>query len=213
MPANRPAALTALAAVALLAACAGDAPNAPASPSRSVAGTPAVVQQDLAVARQATARFHNVEVALAEGYVPTPECAAIPGVGGMGVHYINPALMGLTIQDGRVHGLDAQIDVTKPEMLVYEPQADGSLRLVAVEYYASRDAWGGGAPPALFGQPFDYNEDDPSTPVDEAHGFTTHYDLHVWLWRNNPAGMFAPWNSAVTCPAGAPHADAAHAGH
>lgn len=208
---KRSATLATLAAAALLAACTDAPTGTPRSPSLTVAGTPAVVQQDLAAARAATARFHRVEVALAEGYVPTPECAAIPGVGGMGVHYINPALMGLTFQDGRVHGVDAQLDVTKPEMLVYEPQADGSLRLVAVEYYVSREAWGGGAPPTLFGQAFDYNEDDPSTPMDEAHGFTTHYDLHVWLWRNNPAGTFAPWNSTVTCPAGA--MQAVHAGH
>jgi hypothetical protein len=29
-----------------------------------------------------------------------------------------------------------------------------------------------------------------------------HYDLHVWLWKNNPAGMFSPTNPAVKCPKG-----------
>jgi hypothetical protein len=30
-----------------------------------------------------------------------------------------------------------------------------------------------------------------------------HYDLHVWLWKHNPAGLFAPTNPNVKCPKGA----------
>ena len=26
-----------------------------------------------------------------------------------------------------------------------------------------------------------------------------HYDLHVWLWKQNPAGMFNPVNPSVNC--------------
>jgi hypothetical protein len=26
-----------------------------------------------------------------------------------------------------------------------------------------------------------------------------HYDLHVWIWKHNPAGMTASWNPAVDC--------------
>ncbi len=29
-----------------------------------------------------------------------------------------------------------------------------------------------------------------------------HYDLHVWLWKTNPAGVFAPTNPALRCPRG-----------
>jgi hypothetical protein len=28
-----------------------------------------------------------------------------------------------------------------------------------------------------------------------------HYDLHVWLYKHNPAGTFAMWNPRVHCPA------------
>jgi hypothetical protein len=28
----------------------------------------------------------------------------------------------------------------------------------------------------------------------------THWDLHVWLWEDNPAGVFSPTNARVKCP-------------
>jgi hypothetical protein len=28
----------------------------------------------------------------------------------------------------------------------------------------------------------------------------SHWDLHVWLWKDNPYGVFSPTNSTVTCP-------------
>jgi len=27
-----------------------------------------------------------------------------------------------------------------------------------------------------------------------------HYDLHVWLWKTNPEGVYSPTNPAVKCP-------------
>jgi len=51
--------------------------------------------------------------------------------------------------------------------------------------------------------------DDPATETDEAHNFAPHYDLHVWLYRDNPRGMFAQFNPNATC---AHHKGAAH-GH
>ena len=35
--------------------------------------------------------------------------------------------------------------------------------------------------------------------IDEAHMFAPHYDRHVWIYRDNPNGVFAPLNPAVTC--------------
>jgi hypothetical protein len=47
--------------------------------------------------------------------------------------------------------------------------------------------------PSLWGRPFDgpMTGHDPGMPV--------HYDLHVWLYDSNPAGVFAPWNPSVSC--------------
>ena len=52
--------------------------------------------------------------------------------------------------------------------------------------------------------------DDPATAIDEAHMFEPHLDRHVWIYRDNPNGVFAQFNPTVTCahhkaPAAHPH--------
>ena len=89
-----------------------------------------------------------------------------------------------------------------PSILIYEPQADGSLKLVAIENLVFIEAWkaaGNDAPPSLLDRTWDYMADDPATEVDEAHGFAPHYDQHVWVFRDNPAGVLEPFNAAATC--------------
>ena len=135
--------------------------------------------QDLKAVRVATARFHSPEQALRAGYHATPQCVASP-FGGMGVHYENPALMA-----------DPALDAARPEILLYARGADGELELVAVEYF--RDASAGAMAPALFGHTFD-------GPMPGHHpGMGTHYDLHVWVWQDNPSGTFAQFNPDVSC--------------
>ena len=136
------------------------------------------INRQLAEVRKATAKYHDVNAALADGYLATPVCGAHPTDGGMGYHYIKPALAG-----------DLVSDALEPELLLYAPTPDG-LKLVAVEYF---QAAVGQPQPTLFGQAF-----DGPMPGHEP-GMPEHYDLHVWLWEHNPAGMFAPWNSNVTC--------------
>lgn len=178
-----------------LAACAPDAMtagNEPSAPSlaRAAAASAATGQSDLAAVRAATARYHRVDAALADGYVSTNECAASPS-GAMGIHYVNPALMGPPAPGG-----DATLDPLRPEVLLYEPQKNGRLQLVGVEYLVWRAAWAAAHPrtaPSLFGQPF-VQSFGPG-----AHGLPDHYELHVWIWQHNPSGMFAQWNPTVTC--------------
>lgn len=203
--------IAATVAALLLTAC-GQSPNTTAAAARASAipaelrASPSGAERELAAVRRATARFQDPRVAIAEGYVSLEECIALPGTGAMGVHFVKAELMGLTKEQGRVHGTDAAIDPARPELLVYAPQPDGSLKLGAVEYYTSRAAWeatGATEAPTIFGVPFNAMQDDPATAdVDEGHGFTPHYDLHVWLWQENPNGMFAQWNPRVSCPAG-----------
>jgi len=161
--------------------------------------------------RAATIRFQDVAVALAEGYVRDPadlcETAEMmgrsAGLGAMGIHFVRPDLLGLGIPaEGRIDGTGTHTDFLNPSILIYEPQVDGSLQLVAVENLAFRAAWeaaGHTSPPSLHGVPYDLMEDDPATLADEAHAFTAHYDRHVWIFRENPNGVFAPFNPAVTC--------------
>lgn len=44
----------------------------------------------LASARTATAAFHDPATAKAAGYLPSNECVAVPGLGVMGQHWVNP---------------------------------------------------------------------------------------------------------------------------
>jgi hypothetical protein len=161
--------------------------------------------------RLATERFQDVNVALSEGYIRDPfnlcdtaEMMGRPaGEGAMGIHFFRPDLLGITAPPSpRVDGNGTHTDFRRPSILIYEPQPDGSLQLVAVENLVFAAAWhaaGHAAPPTFHGVPYDSMKDDPNTPVDEAHMFAPHYDRHVWIYRGNPNGVFAPFNPAVTC--------------
>jgi hypothetical protein len=173
------------------------------------APVPGPGEPTLAEVREATARFTDVSVALAEGYIRDPmnvcETAEMMGrssaEGAMGIHYFRPDLLGITADTPRVNGTGMHTDFRNPAVLIYEPQADGSLQLVAVENLVFREAWlaSNSAPPTFHGVAFDEMVDDPATELDEAHMFEAHFDRHVWVYRENPNGVFTPFNPAVSC--------------
>jgi hypothetical protein len=138
--------------------------------------------RDLAIARQAAARYARMDLTLADGFTPLFECISDPTAGGMGFHYV------------RADRLDATLELSKPEALVYAPKADGRRELLAVEYIIPAADWSGSEPPAFLGQALQYK-----TAVGR-HSVDPYYALHVWLWGDNPSGMFADWNPEVTCP-------------
>lgn len=201
--------------VGLAVALAAGVALAGCTPSRT-AGEPS-----LAEVRAATERFRDVEVALAEGYIRDPmdlcDTAEMLGqpaeLGAMGIHYFRPDMLGIKgPPNPRVDGTGTHTDFRNPAILIYEPQADGSLELVAVENLVFVRAWeaaGHDGPPSFHGVAYDTMKDDPATPVDEAHLFEPHHDRHVWIYRDNPNGVFAPFNPAVSCAHhsgnGAPH--------
>ena len=175
---------------------------------------PALAQDDqkalVEAVRAGAERFEDVNVALKEGYIPDPSgmcfTAEMEGrpaeQGAMGIHYFRPDLLGITATDPRVDGTSTYTDFEKPAVLLYEPQADGSLELIGVENLVFEKAWkeaGNDAAPVLAGRSWDHMADDPSTTLDEAHGFAPHYDQHVWAFRENPRGALEPLNPNVTC--------------
>lgn len=168
-------------------------------------------KRELEAVRRATERFRDVKVALAEGYLRDPmnicDTAEMMGrpaeLGAMGIHFFRPDLLGITGPPSpRVNGTGTHTDWSQPSILIYEPQKDGSLALVAVENLVFKAAWekaGNTEPPVFQGVPWDHMFDDPATEIDEAHMFEPHYDRHVWLYRDNPLGIFAQFNPNVSC--------------
>ncbi|HEY7781130.1 MAG TPA: hypothetical protein VIC85_13030 [Ktedonobacterales bacterium] len=147
----------------------------------------------LAAVRAATARYHRLDVATANGYGLLKDAAGIAcidnqPVGAMGVHFVNGELVG-----------SGKIDALKPQALVYEPGENGQMRLVAVEYIAFQGPWDAthDMAPMLFGQMFML------TTAPNRFGLPPFYSLHAWVWKNNPSGTFSMWNPTVHCPAAA----------
>ena len=187
------------------------------------AARPGAGEPTLDEVRKLTDRFRDVEVALKEGYIrdPTDTCETADMMGrpasdgAMGVHYFRPDVLGVNSAPGsRVDGTGTHIDFRQPSVLIYEPQQDGSMQLVAVENLAFMASWkaaGHAEPPSFHGVPFDPMVDDPATAYDEAHMFAPHFDRHVWVYRDNPKGVFAQFNPTVSCTH---HRGAkGHAGH
>ncbi len=155
----------------------------------TVAAQVAAGESGIAALREATAPFHDLAAAEAAGYsvqvydLAGITCIADPnGTGTMGIHFLNPALLGT-------------LDPTRPQLVIYAPREDGSLQLVAVECLAIAADWDSthSSPPELFGQQLRL------TTAPNRYGLPDFYELHVWAWQPNPLGMFNEWNPRVSC--------------
>jgi len=153
------------------------------------AGPPVLGAGDLALIRMGTAKYQRFEEALADGFIDPSgvnHCVAHPQLGGMGIHYVNFEQWG-----------NVEIDPSRPEILLYEPTANGRMRLVGVEFAVPAAAWhaaGNNAPPSVAGVEY-----DPPVPGHESPIVSSSYTLHVWTWAQNPNGMFFPFNPRVSC--------------
>jgi hypothetical protein len=173
-----------LVAVATLTMVTGVTAQTSASPKLS---------PELEQARAALDKYRDPVLAVHDGYFSTLACVEYTGggsegamkysPGGMGVHFLNLQLVSPTL------------DPAKPQVLIYEPDGD-KLRLVAAEWFLPVAA-AGKARPAIFGKQLE-------GPMEGHHPLMPtglhHYDLHVWLWKENPSGIFSPTNPALKCP-------------
>lgn len=141
---------------------------------------------ELSKIRGGLAKYEDPFVAVRDGYFSTVGCVQYSD-GDMGVHFLNPALIG------------PKPDPAKPPVLIYEPGSDGKLQLTAVEWFIPL-ATGIKGRPTLFGQEFEgpMAGHEPLIP-DGLH----HYDLHAWLFKNNSSGVFNHTNPDVDCTKGA----------
>ena len=139
------------------------------------------------IVRESTERFKDVAEAEREGYALQFGCVSGPDQGAMGLHFINMELVGKGV-----------IDPTKPQIILYEPTADGRLKLTGADFLVDAQQWDNDkthkpGPPELMGQLFHYFESP------NRFGLKAFYTLHVWAWKNNPNGAFVNWHPAVSC--------------
>jgi len=152
---------------------------------------PAAAGDGTSEARAATAGYHDFAAATADGFGELRDSNGIACIdnpaGGMGIHYVLGSRVG-----------DPTESAATPEALIYEPQKNGQMRLVGLEYVVLQSSWQGAgntAAPTLFGQAFE------PVAAGNRYGLPPFYELHVWLWKHNPSGMFADWNPTVSCSA------------
>ena len=136
------------------------------------------------IVQDATERFKDVSVAEAEGYVLQFGCVSGPDSGAMGLHYVNGAILSR-----------GEIDPTHPPIVIYEPTANGGLKLIGADFLVFADAWDKKkqGPPEMMGQLFHYWESP------NRFGLPAFYTLHVWAWKDNPNGAFVNWHPNVSC--------------
>ena len=139
------------------------------------------------VVREATERFKDVSVAEQEGYGLMFGCVTGGDWGAMGLHYVKLPLV-----------LDGDLDAAQPEIVIYEPTPSGRLRITGADYLVFAADWDKkhpGEPPQLMGQLLHFFE------APNRFGLPPFYTLHVWAWKDNPAGTFVNWHTKVSCDA------------
>ncbi|MGH7560750.1 MAG: hypothetical protein ACRENB_07005 [Gemmatimonadales bacterium] len=164
----------------LLAAALSSAGYAQSPPSaeKLVKGFGPEVREGFTRVRAATAGFVSLDSAVAVGYArDVPRCFVDEHHGAMGFHHINRAWV------------DAKVEVEKPEILLFERHPGGRYVLNGVEYIIPFRVWPkDSTPPTIMGQT-----------LKQEHQLNLWY-LHMWIWTDNPSGLFADWNPSVKCP-------------
>ncbi len=126
--------------------------------------------QELARAYAATAKYHNIDQALLDGYVQDS-----PDVPGEGFHFVKFSLV------------DCKFDPETPEVLHYAfGPNENRLQLVGVEYAVPFAC--GAAPEGFTGDADEWEAEVGGPPV---------WTLNAWIWRHNPNGIFASVNPLV----------------
>ena len=144
--------------------------------------------------RAATEKYKNVRSVEGpgDGYELRFGCVSGGDFGAMGMHFVNFKLV------------DGEVDVTQPEIVLFEPTPNGGIRITGADFLVPVAAWDAAhavppaehaPPPELMGQLF-HLFDSPNR-----FGLDPFYTLHVWAWKDNPNGTFGNWNPDVSCDA------------
>jgi hypothetical protein len=127
--------------------------------------------KELAVARAATAKYHDLAQAEADGYVNIDLYESQEGF-----HWVNLSL------------IDAEFDPAHPEVLLYAPvPGEQRLQLVGVEYLVPLEL-SSTAPAGFAGTADKWRRD--------SEGFGL-WELAAWIWEHNPSGLFTFLNPRI----------------
>ncbi len=138
------------------------------------------VRADLARLRAVTRPYQKLDAAVAAGYPrESKDCIIHEHHGAMGYHHLNRAFV------------EKDISIERPQFLLYERTPKGEYRLNGVEFIIPYRFWPrDSVPPVFMGQTM--------APEDNFK----YWYLHVWAWRDNPNGVFAPFHPDVYCKEG-----------
>jgi len=134
-----------------------------------------------------SAKYQDYHQAIRDNYNLGFGCVSGSDQGAMGLHFINMELVKSGV-----------IDVTRPQIILYEPMPDGSLKLTGADFLVDAEQWDNDkthapGPPELMGQLFHYFD------APNRFGLKPFYTLHVWAWKDNPNGAFVNWHPDVAC--------------
>jgi len=135
--------------------------------------------------RNATRQYVEIRAAIADNFVAATPCVSGPDAGAMGVHFVRLDRVTTLV-----------LDAEQPQALIYEPMADGAMRLVGVEFIVLDANWSAAHPgtvPALEGNLLNF------VGAPNRYGLPAFWEIHVWAWEQNPKGSYADWNTDVTC--------------
>ena len=157
----------------------------------TVTGASASVPDKLAGLRAATDKFHSIATAEQHGYGLFTDaagiaCIAMPGMGAMGVHWVNGRRWSATRQSPEPTGGSR----VRPRR--GRNAATGGRRVRRGQGRVGCDA----QVPAQAVRA--HVPISPTTP--NRYNLPPFYSLHVWVWKHNSAGTFQMWNPAVHCP-------------
>ena len=172
--------------VPALAVAQGDHGHGPAVAAPATADQKLKAAELIKAVREATEPYQSSVFADSQGYKLQFGCVSGSDFGAMGLHFVNFSLV------------DDVLDVTQPEIILYEPLPNGRLRITGADYLIPAAAWDAKHPhdpPQLMGQLF-HLFDSPNR-----FGLDPFYTLHVWAWKENPNGAFTNWNPNVSCEA------------
>ena len=137
------------------------------------------VAQQLNALQLSVLPFFNFDVAETAGWDTFISGCVESPFGGMGYHVANMEQL-----------VSGQLNLLRPQVLLFAPMEDGSMQFHGVEYVIPADLWTEAEAPEFLGRELHFNPNVPPNGI---------WALHVWVGTENPTGIFEDFNPDVSC--------------